>query len=119
MAGLSRAKIAAVKDLSAKALSGDLPSSHQLRRWPEERIQKCLTQIRGIGPWTVDMLMIFHLGRGDVLPVTDHGVRTAMAKAYHLPGLPSPKEMAILATSWQPYRSVACWYLWRFDEKAV
>jgi len=84
----------------------------------DEAIIERLTQIRGIGRWTAEMLLIFHLGRPDVLPVDDYGVRKGFAIAYDR-DLPSPKELAAYGTRWQPYRTVASWYLWRVVERAT
>jgi DNA-3-methyladenine glycosylase II len=112
-AGLSRAKSAAVLDLAAKTLDGTVPSLARLRRMPDEEIQERLTSIRGIGPWTVEMLLIFRLGRGDVLPATDYGIRKGFQRTFRTRGLPSPAQVLRRGDRWRPYRTVASWYLWR------
>jgi methylated-DNA-[protein]-cysteine S-methyltransferase len=113
-AGLSRAKTAALKDLAAKALDGTVPGSvRDLEKLSDAEIVDRLTAVRGIGPWTVEMLLIFRLARNDVLPATDYGVRKGFAKVRGLEELPSPKELLAYGERWRPYRSVASWYLWR------
>lgn len=115
-AGLSGAKTAAIKDLSAKTLEGLVPNIVDLDSLSDEEIVELLTKIRGIGQWTVQMLLIFRLGRPDVLPVNDYGVRKGFAKVYKLSDLPTPSEMTKKAEKWKPYRSIASWYLWRVLE---
>lgn len=115
-AGLSRAKIAAIKDLSEKKQSGLVPDIEQLEKMSDEEIISLLTQVRGIGTWSVQMLLIFRMGRPDVLPVNDYGVRKGFAKVYKLADLPKPLEMMKQAEKWSPYRSIASWYLWRVLE---
>jgi len=113
-AGLSRAKVAAIKDLAAKTLDGTVPTMARLRRMPDAEIVERLTSIRGIGQWTVEMLLIFRLGRPDVLPASDYGVRKGFARAFGLNGaLPTPKEVIARGERWRPYRTMASWYLWR------
>lgn len=112
-AGLSRAKVAAIKDIAAKTLDGTVPTSRAIARLPDEEILARLTTIRGVGPWTVEMLLIFKLGRQDVLPCTDYGVRKGFALTYQLKELPTPKELQAHGEKWRPYRSYAAWYLWR------
>lgn len=112
-AGLSRAKTAAVKDLAQKALDGIVPSWTALRRMDDEEIVARLTSVRGVGRWTVEMLLIFHLGRPDVLPVSDYGVRKGFQRTYAKRKLPTPVQLTKHAERWRPYRSVASWYLWR------
>lgn len=112
-AGMSRAKVAAVNDLAEKTLEGVVPSADDLHAMEDAEIVERLTTVRGIGPWTVEMLLIFTLGRPDVLPVTDLGVRKGFMLAYGLDDLPKPSELAVYGSRWQPYRSVASWYLWR------
>lgn len=112
-AGMSRAKVAAVKDLAAKTLDGVVPPLEHFDDMDDEAIIDRLTAVRGIGRWTVEMLLIFYLGRPDVLPVTDLGVRKGFMLAYGLDDLPHPSELADYGARWQPYRSVASWYLWR------
>jgi DNA-3-methyladenine glycosylase II len=113
-AGVSRAKTAAIKDLAAKALDGTVPPSHEaLTTMDNAEIIERLTQVYGVGQWTVEMLLIFYLGRPDVLPVTDLGVRKGFMQAFGLDELPTPKELTAHGERWRPYRSVASWYLWR------
>jgi DNA-3-methyladenine glycosylase II len=112
-AGLSRAKILAVKDIAARTLDGTVPTSRAIARLDNETILSRLTAIRGVGPWTVEMLLIFKLGRPDVLPATDFGVRKGFALTYELEELPTPAELLRHGESWRPYRSFAAWYLWR------
>ena len=112
-AGMSRAKVAAVKDLAAKTIDGVVPSAEHLDAMDDETIIDRLTAVRGIGRWTAEMLLIFYLGRPDVLPATDLGVRKGFMLTYGLDDLPKPSELADYGQRWQPYRSVASWYLWR------
>ena len=112
-AGLSRAKVLAVKDLAAKTLDGTVPTLARLRRMPDEEILERLTSIRGVGRWTVEMLLIFRLGRPDVLPTTDYGIRKGFQRAFGLARLPTPGEIAARGEAWRPYRTVPSWYLWR------
>ncbi len=121
-AGLSAAKARAIRDLAEKTLDGTVPTLIKIRRLSDEEIIERLTQVRGIGPWTVEMLLIFRLGRPDILPVTDYGVRRGFALTFgKLPKnqpltaamLPKPDEMMRRAEKWRPWRSVASWYLWR------
>lgn len=115
-AGLSRAKTAAVKDLAAKTLGGIVPERAVLRTLEDEAIIERLTAVRGVGRWTVEMLLIFYLGRPDVLPVTDLGVRKGFMLTYDLDDLPSPSALREHGQRWEPYRSVASWYLWRAND---
>jgi DNA-3-methyladenine glycosylase II len=121
-AGVSGNKIKALKDLAAKTLDGTVPSHAAIHKMPDADIVERLTEVRGIGPWTVEMLLIFRMGRPDVLPVTDYGVR----KGYALTFMRVPKSRALVAEDlpkpdvvfkrglrWKPFRSVASWYLWR------
>lgn len=112
-AGLSRNKTAAARDLAEKVLSGALPTLTELQTMTDEEIVRSLTQVRGIGPWTVEMLLIFSLGRPDVLPVTDLGVRKAFMLTYGGEVLPAPQELLAQGERWRPFRSVASWYFWR------
>ena len=112
-AGMSRAKVAAVKDLAAKTLDGTVPSMEHLDDMDDQTIIDRLTAVRGIGRWTAEMLLIFYLGRPDVLPVTDLAVRKGFMLTYGLDDLPKPSELADYGQRWQPYRSVASWYFWR------
>lgn len=112
-AGLSRAKVAAVHDLAAKYADGVLPDARRMRSLSDEEIIAALTRVRGIGRWTVEMLLIFHLGRPDVLPVGDLGVRKGFRITYRRRELPTEKQLMAHGERWRPYRSVAAWYMWR------
>lgn len=112
-AGLSRAKTAAFKDLATKTLDGTVPKPAALARMSDEEIIARLTSVRGIGRWTVEMLLLFHLGRLDVWPVDDLGVRKGYAKTYRKKVAPTPKELLAIGEKWRPYRSVVAWYFWR------
>ncbi len=112
-AGFSFAKVAALKDLAAKTLAGVVPDAAALRQLSDEEIIARLTQVRGIGRWTVEMLLVFRLGRADVLPVDDFGVRSGFRAAYGLARLPHPKAIAAWGERWRPFRTTATWYLWR------
>jgi len=112
-AGLSRAKVAAIKDIATKTLEGVVPASRAFAKLSNEEIHERLTAIRGVGPWTVEMLLIFTLGRPDVLPATDYGVRKGFAATYRRKELPAPDELLEHGERWRPYRSIASWYLWR------
>jgi DNA-3-methyladenine glycosylase II len=112
-AGLSAAKTAAVRDLAAKTLDGTVPSLARVRRMTDDEIIERLTLVRGIGRWTVEMLLIFRLGRPDVLPVTDLGVRKGFGIIFRRGRLPDAPTMLRRGERWRPYRSIASWYLWR------
>ncbi len=121
-AGLSANKLAAIRDLAQKTLDGTVPSHRAIQRMSDDEIVARLTEVRGIGPWTVEMLLLFRLGRPDVFPVTDYGVRKGFALTFQrLPAsgaitaadLPAAEPMLRRARRWSPYRSVAAWYLWR------
>ena len=118
-AGLSRAKIAAIKDLAAKTLDGTVPSSRALLRMSDDEIVARLTTVRGIGRWTVEMLLLFDLGRPDVWPVDDYGVRKGFAKTFGKRKLPTPKQLMKQGEKWRPYRSVAAWYFWRAVDEST
>ena len=117
-AGFSRAKIAALQDLAAKAIDGTLPSAAVIRRLDDDVIVDRLVAVRGIGRWTVEMLLIFQLGRPDVLPVDDFGVRNGFRIAYKRKAMPTPKELLVYGERWRPYRTAAAWYLWRAADQA-
>jgi DNA-3-methyladenine glycosylase II len=110
-AGLSRAKAAYLRSLAEHVIDGDLPID-DLAELPDEQVYALLTAVKGLGRWTVDMFMIFHLGRPDVLPVGDLGIRKAMQIEYGLDELPKPDEMERIAEPWRPHRSLASLYLW-------
>ncbi len=115
-AGLSRAKLLAIRDLAAKALDGTVPTVKQAHRMSDEELIERLDMVRGVGRWTVEMLLIFRLGRPDVLPADDFGVRKGFARMRKLEELPKPKELLAYGERWRPHRSVASWYLWRAAE---
>ena len=115
-AGLSRAKMLAIRDLAAKTIDGTVPTVKQAHRMSDEELIERLDTVRGIGRWTVEMLLIFRLGRPDVLAIDDYGIRKGFAKLHKLAELPKPKELLAYGERWRPYRSVACWYLWRAAE---
>jgi DNA-3-methyladenine glycosylase II len=110
--GLSKQKSSYLKDLSAKTTSG-LLNFAQLADLSDDDVIKRLTQVKGIGVWTAHMFLMFSLRRPNVLPTGDYGIQMAMKKYYKKRKLPKPKEMEKIARPWEPYRSVACWYLWR------
>ena len=121
-AGLSANKTLALRDLAAKTLDGTVPTLEQVRRMSDDAIIEHLTQVRGIGKWTVEMFLIFRLGRPDVLPTSDYGVRKGFAltfnrlpknKPFDATMLAKPDQMVRRAEKWRPWRSVASWYLWR------
>lgn len=117
--GFSRAKIAAIRDLAAKAESGFIPDSRRIARMSDDEIVERLVEVRGVGRWTVEMLLIFQLGRPDVLPADDFGVRNGFRLAYGLPEMPKPKVVLEHGERWKPYRTIASWYLWRAVDLAV
>lgn len=112
-AGLSRAKLAAARDLAAQCVAGSVPLLSEAKKLDDEELITRLTAVRGIGPWTVHMLLIFHLGRPDVMPTGDFAIRLAFKKLYRKRIDPAPAAILKHARCWQPYRSVASWYLWR------
>jgi DNA-3-methyladenine glycosylase II len=112
-AGFSKGKIQSIRDLTAKVLLGVVPSSEDMKTMDDNEIVSRITQVRGIGRWTVEMLLIFKLGRMDVLPADDFGVRKGFSKAYGLSEMPKPKEILLHGEIWRPYRTIASWYLWR------
>jgi DNA-3-methyladenine glycosylase II len=127
-AGLSANKALALRDLSAKTLDGTVPTLAAIRRMPDQAIIDHLTQVRGIGVWTVHMMLIFRLGRPDVLPTSDYGVRKGFALTFGKlkptdkvtpMDLPKPDEMEKRAKKWAPWRSIASWYLWRACDLAA
>ena len=111
--GFSHAKIRALHDLADKCLSGGVPDTAELQALADEAIIERLMQVRGVGRWTVEMLLMFQLGRPDVLPVDDFGVRNGFRLAYGLRRLPTPRALRSYGERWQPFRSAAAWYLWR------
>jgi 3-methyladenine DNA glycosylase/8-oxoguanine DNA glycosylase len=117
-AGLSRSKLLSLRDLAAKTVSGEIPTLAEIRHMEDDAIVERLTTVRGIGRWTVEMLLIFRLGRPDVLPADDYGIRKGFARAYAQGELPARKEVETYGLRWKPYRTVASWYLWRLAEQA-
>jgi DNA-3-methyladenine glycosylase II len=115
-AGLSRGKLAALRDLAAKSLDGTVPTAAKLARLGDAEVIERLTEVRGVGRWTVEMYLMFGLGRPDVLPVGDLGVRKGFKVAYRKRQLPSPERLAKHGETWRPWRTVASWYLWRAAE---
>jgi DNA-3-methyladenine glycosylase II len=115
-AGFSFSKIAAVRDLAAKTIEGVVPDRKTLDTLSNDEIIERLTQVRGIGRWTVEMMLMFQLDRADVLPVDDFGVRNGFRLAYGLRKMPAPKALALYGERWAPYRTAASWYLWRAVE---
>ena len=118
-AGLSRSKLLSLRDLAQKAEDGVIPTFDGIRGMADETIIDRLSAVRGIGRWTAEMLLIFRLGRPDVLPVDDFGVRKGFAIAFDKSEQLSPKELAAYGARWQPYRTAASWYLWRVAERAA
>jgi methylated-DNA-[protein]-cysteine S-methyltransferase len=117
-AGLSGSKLLSLRDLAQKAEDGTIPTLGEIQNMSDETIIARLSEVRGIGRWTAEMLLMFRLGRPDVLPVDDYGVRKGFAIAYDREQ-PSPKELGAYGARWQPYRTVASWYLWRVVERAA
>jgi DNA-3-methyladenine glycosylase II len=117
-AGFSRAKVAALRDLAAKTLDGTVPTGALIRKLDDDAIIERLIEIRGIGRWTVEMLLIFQLGRLDVLPVDDFGVRNGFRIAYGCRSIPTPNDVRQYGERWKPYRTAAAWYLWRAVDRA-
>jgi DNA-3-methyladenine glycosylase II len=111
--GLSGQKTLYIRELAKHTRRGKV-TFETLAELQDEGVIEHLTQVKGIGVWTAQMFLMFALRRPDILPVADLGIRTAMMKAWNLPELPKPAEMEQLAANWKPYRSIACWYLWRF-----
>jgi 3-methyladenine DNA glycosylase/8-oxoguanine DNA glycosylase len=115
-AGLSRSKAEALRDLARHALDGSIPTRAKAEKLGDEEIVELLTSVRGVGRWTVEMFLIFTLGRPDVLPLDDYGVRKGYARTFGRSVLPKPKELAVHGEKWRPYRTVASWYLWRAND---
>ncbi len=117
-AGLSAAKVAALRDLARRSRAGELPALAAAHDMDDAALIERLTRVRGIGRWTVEMLLIFRLGRADVLPLDDYGIRKGFAAALGRGALPSAERLARRGARWRPYRTVASWYLWRAAERA-
>jgi DNA-3-methyladenine glycosylase II len=116
--GLSRAKVLAVQDLARRVASGELPTLDVAHGLEDAELVERLVQVRGIGRWSAEMFLMFRLGRPDVLPLDDYSLRKAYAKAFRKRTLPSPQALEKAGEKWRPYRTVACWYLWRALEQA-
>ncbi len=112
-AGLSAAKLRAIRDLAAKTEQGIVPTGRAAARMSDDELVECMTQVRGIGPWTVHMLLMFKLGRPDVLPTGDFAIRLAFSRFFRRGRKITPTQLIRHAEKWRPWRSVACWYLWR------
>lgn len=112
-AGLSRAKVLALKDLAKKTIEGVVPTRRRALEMSDAELIERITQVRGIGPWTVQMFLIFTLQRQDVMPETDYGVRNGFSILYRKGELPAPRDLLEFSERWRPYRSYAAWYLWR------
>src|ERR1700694_3481792 len=117
-AGLSGAKILAMKDLAQKTIDGNVPSLEQAEKLSDEELVERLVSVRGIGAWTVEMFLIFRLGRPDVLPIHDLGVKKGWSITYGKKHMPKPKELLAFGERWRPYRTVASWYMWRACQRA-
>jgi DNA-3-methyladenine glycosylase II len=115
--GFSRAKVLALRDLAAKVLDGTVPTGRIIQQLDDDAIVERLIEIRGVGRWTAEMLLIFQLGRPDVLPADDFGLRNGFRIAYGRRSLPTPKQVLRHGERWKPYRTAASWYLWRAAER--
>jgi 3-methyladenine DNA glycosylase/8-oxoguanine DNA glycosylase len=117
-AGLSGAKILAMKDLAAKTIAGVVPTREEAHKLSDDELVERLVSVRGIGAWTVEMFLIFNLGRPDVLPIHDLGVKKGWSVTYGKKHMPKPKELLAFGERWRPYRTIASWYMWRSFERA-
>ena len=117
-AGLSGAKVLAMKDLAKKAITGIVPTHEEALELSDQELVERLVSVRGIGAWTVEMFLIFRLGRPDVLPIHDLGVKKGWSVAYGRKHMPKPQELLKFGERWRPYRTVASWYMWRAFERA-
>jgi DNA-3-methyladenine glycosylase II len=117
-AGLSAAKTASIRDLAQKVVDGEV-MLERIGRLPDDEIVRQLVLVRGIGRWTAEMFLIFQLGRLDVWPVDDLGVRKGYTRLYDLPAMPMPKEFEDMGDPFRPYRSVAAWYCWRATDTVL
>ena len=116
--GFSRAKVAALRDIALKTLAGIVPTRRKIARMTDDEIVARLIEVRGVGRWTVEMLLIFTLGRPDVLPVDDFGVRAGFRAIYQLSEMPTTQELLLHGERWRPHRTTAAWYLWRAADRA-
>src|ERR1700719_2106214 len=117
-AGLSGAKVLAMKDLAQKTIDGVVPTMEEAQKLSDEELVERLVSVRGIGAWTVEMFLIFRLGRPDVLPIHDLGVKKGWSVTYGKKRMPKPKELLAFGERWRPYRTLASWYMWRAFERA-
>lgn len=117
-AGLSANKLTALRGLAQAQLDNQLPPETHIQDYSDTELIEIYSALRGIGRWTVEMLLLFHLGRPDVMPIHDLGIRKGYALTYGLDDLPKPKALEAYGQAWRPYRSVACWYMWRALEAA-
>jgi len=117
-AGLSGAKVLAMKDLAQKTIDGVVPTLEEAQKMSDEELVERLVSVRGIGAWTVEMFLIFRLGRPDVLPIHDLGVKKGWSVTYGKKRMPKPKELLAFGERWRPYRTLASWYMWRAFERA-
>ena len=117
-AGLSGAKVLAMKDLARKTIEGIVPTREEATKMSDEELVERLISVRGIGVWTVEMFLIFNLGRPDVLPIHDLGVKKGWSVTYGKKHMPKPKELLAFGERWRPYRTIASWYMWRAFERA-
>jgi DNA-3-methyladenine glycosylase II len=117
-AGLSGAKVLAMKDLARKTLEGVVPTHEEALTMSDDELVERLVSVRGIGAWTVEMFLIFRLGRPDVLPIHDLGVKKGWSVTYGKKHMPKPNELLAFGERWRPYRTVASWYMWRAFERA-
>ncbi|MBL8036853.1 DNA-3-methyladenine glycosylase family protein [Nitrospira sp. CMX1] len=115
--GFSRSKVLALRDLATKTLDGTVPTNRVIRKLEDDEIVERLIKVRGIGRWTVEMLLIFQLGRPDVLPVDDFGIRNGFRIVYRRRSMPTPGQVFQYGERWKPYRTVASWYLWRAADR--
>jgi DNA-3-methyladenine glycosylase II len=115
--GVSGNKLLALRDLALRESRGEIPDLRRMSTMDNDAIVAALVPVRGIGRWTVEMLLIFRLGRTDILPVDDYGVRKGYAIAFRKKELPATKELALYGEKWKPWRSVASWYLWRATDR--
>jgi DNA-3-methyladenine glycosylase II len=117
-AGLSGAKVLAMKDLARKTIQGIVPTREEAAKMSDEELVERLISVRGIGAWTVEMFLIFNLGRPDVLPIHDLGVKKGWSVTYGKKHMPKPKDLLAFGEQWRPYRTIASWYMWRAFERA-
>ena len=117
-AGLSRSKAVSMREIAARTISGQVPDVQRMKSMSDEELFATLTQIRGVGPWTVEMLLMFTLRRPDIMPVTDYGIRKGFQMLYRKRQMPTPKQILKKAETWRPYRTAAALYLWRIADSA-